>query len=276
MSGWSRPSPVDLQTITPAKWTVEASVKPAKLGADYQTFVVRDGTESATSRPETRPVCHVHHAPEALRNHFCDVDRRNHAATCAALTVEENHWYHVAATSDGETLKLYVDSLDGNGYRLRPITACPDRLDGAGSRRLADQGPGTYAVIPLSGRWAAAATMAWPRVSGLIDEVRICDVGLEPGDFLFAKRRRRAMIHRSQLPRQGSLSIATRRVSDVPSLTRRVTTRIFRAVAIPRKRVFRYQNCLSKTLSEIASDVSLKAFVPRSTRRFAGPQPGRS
>ncbi len=54
-SGWSRPSPVDLQVITPAKWTVEASVKPAKLRADYQTFVVRDGADVCAADPELAP-----------------------------------------------------------------------------------------------------------------------------------------------------------------------------------------------------------------------------
>ena len=44
LSAFSHASPLDIQKITPAEWTIEASVKPARLHCGCQTFVVRDGT----------------------------------------------------------------------------------------------------------------------------------------------------------------------------------------------------------------------------------------
>ncbi|MGO9111546.1 MAG: LamG-like jellyroll fold domain-containing protein [Thermoguttaceae bacterium] len=189
-SDWSRPSPVDLQTITPAKWTVEASVKPAKLRADYQTFVVRDGIDVCAANPKLAPFTLCITPQKHFEIRFCDVDGRDHTATCAAVTVEENHWYHVAASSDGETLKLYIDSLDGNGYGLRSITSLPKN----GSTALA------CSVWPAGARPDTRHRYIWSVgrgcydgdvcrwFQGWIDEVRICDVALAPEDFLFAER----------------------------------------------------------------------------------------
>ena len=42
-SRFSHASPLDIQKITPAQWTIEASVKPARLHCGCQTFVGRDG-----------------------------------------------------------------------------------------------------------------------------------------------------------------------------------------------------------------------------------------
>jgi hypothetical protein len=189
-SGWSRPSPVDLQTITPAKWTVEASVKAAKLRADDQTFLVRDGADVCATDPKLAPFALYITAQKLFGIRFCDVDGRDHAATCAAATVEENHWYHVAATSDGEKLKLYVDSLDGNGYCLRSITSLPK----TGSTALARGFWPTKAPPDMRHRsiWSVGRGCYDGEVcrwfQGWIDEVRICDVALGPEDFLFAKR----------------------------------------------------------------------------------------
>ena len=52
-------------------------------------------------------------------------DDRLHEAVAAKVAVKENHWYHAAAVSDGRTLRLYVDTLDGRGYQLRAATALP-------------------------------------------------------------------------------------------------------------------------------------------------------
>jgi hypothetical protein len=121
---------------------------------------------------------------------FCDVDRRDYTATSAAVTVEENHWYHVAATSDGENLKLYVDSLDGNGYCLRSITSLPTTGSTALARGVwpADGPPDMrHRSIWSVGRGCYdGAVCHW--FQGWIDEVRICDVALGPEDFLFARR----------------------------------------------------------------------------------------
>jgi hypothetical protein len=192
MSAWSRPSPVDLQAITPVKWTIEASVKPAKLTGGFQVFVVRDGINVSTDDPRVTPLA-FHITPEKhFEILFCDVDKRMHKAAAAAVTVEENHWYHVAAVSDGRNLKLFVDALDGKGYSLWAVTGLPETGSTAlarGAYPTSDPlaiGPGTgYPCIWSVGRGFYGGRVGnW--FQGWVDEVRICDEALGPSEFLFA------------------------------------------------------------------------------------------
>ncbi len=191
MSGWSRPSPADLQTITPLEWTVEASVKLAKYRNTCQTFVVRDGMNVCVSKPELAPFAFDVTPQMRFEVMFCDVDGREHRARCTTLAVEKDRWYHVAATSDGAVLRLYVDSLDGDGYRLVASTNLPK----TGSTALA-RGVWPADTKDRMGHpyiWSVGRGYYDGRVTdwfqGWIDEVRICDVALPPEAFLFAKRR---------------------------------------------------------------------------------------
>jgi hypothetical protein len=189
MSQWSQPSGTDLQTITPAAWTIEASVKPAKPGKTFQTFVARDGLNASATNSKLTPLGLYVTPNKHFEVRYCDVDRRSHTATAKSLEVRENHWYHVAVTSDGAKLKLFVDSLDGKGYIQQAVTALPS----AGSTAL---GRGEFPKDdPLVGYpfiWAVGRGYYGGRVGnwfqGWIDEVRICEVALEPSEFLFAKR----------------------------------------------------------------------------------------
>jgi hypothetical protein len=189
-SDWSHPSPVDLQAITPTKWTIEASVRPAKLRGENQTFVVRDGTHACAADPKLPPFAMFISPQRHFAARFCDVDQRIHLATCLDLTVEENRWYHVAASSDGEQLKLYVDVLDGNGYRLRSATSLPKTGSTALVRGIwpANAPPqlGFPSIWSVGRGFYDGQVQDW--FQGWIDEVRICDVALAPADFLFAKR----------------------------------------------------------------------------------------
>ena len=76
----------------------------------------------------------------------------------------------MAATSDGHMMKLYVDN--GDGYRLE------GQIDFTGALYKTDSiwtvGRGFYDNRPVD------------PFTGLIDEVRICDVALSPDHFLFA------------------------------------------------------------------------------------------
>ncbi len=194
MSAWSKPSRIDLQAITPLRWTIEASVKVAKLNGNFQVFIVRDGINVSAADPKCTPLAFHVTPKKRFEILFCNVDGRQHVATAEAVTVEENHWYHVAATSDGENLKLYVDSLNGKGYVLWAVTGLP----ATGSNALAR---GAY---PTSDPLASLPGAGYPYIwsvgrgyyngqvgnwfPGWIDEVRICDVALEPSDFLFAPK----------------------------------------------------------------------------------------
>ena len=142
-SAFSHASPLDIQKITPA------AVDDRSLG-QARTLALRmpDLRRPRRKRPHSRRTKSVPAPPRlafqitaedrfAIR--FRDVDDRIHEAVAADLALQENHWYHTAATSDGRALRLYVDALDGRGYQLRASTALPQTGStalGKGARRL--------------------------------------------------------------------------------------------------------------------------------------------
>ena len=164
MSAWSKPSRIDLQAITPLRWTIEASVKVAKLNGKFQVFIVRDGINVSAADPKCTPLAFHVTPKKRFEILFCNVDGRQHMATAEAVTVEENHWYHVAATSDGENLKLYVDSLNGKGYVLWAVTGLPatgsNALAGGPIPRATPSPVCPVRAIRTSGPWGAAIITA--------------------------------------------------------------------------------------------------------------------
>ncbi len=167
----SHAAPIDIQTIKLAQWTIEASVKAKVLNMGSQTFVGRDGGKGAVMAFRVN-------AQDRFEVFFRDVKFHSHTAV-AKMPVKANQWYHLAAVSDGLNLRLYVDVRDGTGYQLRATNKLnPTR----GSTALASTNPNAQWSV---GRGRVnRLTCEW--FQGWIDEVRICDVALEPGEFLFA------------------------------------------------------------------------------------------
>jgi hypothetical protein len=175
---------LDLQKISPPKWTVEASVKPTSFKHMTQVLVERGGSgpsvaEQLPSRL-TFSITRVKKVPRFVVS-FYDVDGRRRKAVADKLQLQRNHWYHAAATSDGRVLRLYVDAEDGQGYRLQA------------AKELAATGNTALAV----GSEAAACSIGWGKngdgrpaawFEGLIDEVRASDVARQPGEFLSAPK----------------------------------------------------------------------------------------
>jgi hypothetical protein len=188
-SQFSHASPLDIQRVTPAYWTIEASVRPLRLGRGVQTFIGRDGNphyhvDKQHWAPRPSRLAFQITAEDRLAIRFIDVAERAHAAVAEDLSLQPDHWYHLAATSDGRTLRLYVDALDGRGYQLRAVASLP----GDGATAL---GKGNDDCEWSLGRGKADGVPAeW--FQGWIDEVRISDVALAPSDFLFAPRRHAA------------------------------------------------------------------------------------
>ena len=181
-SQFSHAAPADIQKVTPARWTIEASVKAARLSAKAQGFLGRDTTFSTQSGPAVpaRLTFRIN-ARNRFAIGFFDVNDRFHEAIAEDLAVEAGRWYHLAAASDGRTLRLYVDATDGRGYLLR--TACT--LPESGSTALGKGQDDAEWTIGRAGKMGDPNT--WPRFAGWIDEVRISDETLEPAEFLFAK-----------------------------------------------------------------------------------------
>lgn len=177
-SSFSHASPIDLQRVTPTQWTVEASIKMVELGR-VQTFVGRDGAEAFVNTPPRLAFQVMADGHLALR--YRDVDDRAHKAVAGNFVIAPGRWYHVAGVSDGQQLRLYANALDGRGYQL---VAQMD-LPADGSTALGTGG--------AEAEWAVGRGMAhnnWPGewFKGWIDEVRICDIALQPSEFLFAEK----------------------------------------------------------------------------------------
>jgi arylsulfatase len=139
------------------EWTIEASIRPAALGST-QTIVGEDG------QPTSEP-----HAPLQLqlrddnRIAIAALDSTGTLRTVASRhAVETGRWYHVAATSDGQTLKLFVKQ-DGD-YELQGETF----FSGALLRNV-----GTWTV----GRGHHNGQIAHD-AQAMIDEVRVSTIAL--------------------------------------------------------------------------------------------------
>ena len=183
-SRFSHAAPLDAQASAPAQWTIEVSVKAKSLGGTLQTFVGRDGCDRYSSEgPGWIPPRLAFQITKGSRFaiRFVDCDNRAHEAVGDKMPLEAGHWYNLAATSDGRTLRLYVDAIDGKGYGLQAQTALPN----TGSTAL---GSGSNDAEWSIGRGRDQATGKpgeW--FEGWIDEVRISDLALDPREFLFCE-----------------------------------------------------------------------------------------
>jgi hypothetical protein len=177
-SAFSHASPLDVQAITPERWTVEASIKPARLQSGAQTFIGRDGNEPGSSVVKPSRLAFQIDCKDRLKIGFYDMQERWHQAVAEQLVLQLEHWYHLAATSDGKTLRLYVDVLDGHGYQLAAATELPE-----GSTALSK---GTDGAEWSLGRGKVKNHVA-ENFRGWIDEVRISNVARSPAEFVFAE-----------------------------------------------------------------------------------------
>jgi hypothetical protein len=181
-SKFSHAAPIDIQQITPREWTIEASVWPHSVNGESfpQTFVGRDATYAPRELDDPPRLALQINAQQRFAIRFADVQGRFHEAVAEKLPVELDHWYHVAAASDGRWLRLYVNCQDGRGYQLCASTVLPDddyTSLGKGEE-IAEWTVGRGHVGKVPGEW----------FHGLIDEVRISDVARKPEELLFRLR----------------------------------------------------------------------------------------
>jgi len=181
-SAFSHASPVDIQRITPREWTIEASVAPHRVEGESfpQTFVGRDATYAPHELEAPPRLALQINAQQRFGIRFADVQGRFHDAVAEKVPVAFDHWYHVAAASDGRWLRLYIDCMDGRGYKLCASTALPSdgRTALGKGEDIGEWTIGRGHVGKVPGEW----------FHGLIDEVRISDVARKPEELLFSLR----------------------------------------------------------------------------------------
>ena len=208
---WSReskPTGVDLETIIPLAWTIEASINRSR-SIDFSTFVCREGQGVATGAIfangkqitdieapswaplyfQTRPVEGNAH----LTIQFTDMAGITHRLVDPE-PMEVNTWYQVAAVSDGATLSLYKDSGAGyvlvNSTSLAATLSADTRLcyDAAGTTTPDDEQWGWSVGRGRKGFTRRPVDDHVERWMGSIDEVRISSEALPPSKFLFAPK----------------------------------------------------------------------------------------
>lgn len=181
----SAPTGTDLETVKPLAWTLEASIY-ATANNGHRTFLGREGNGVAANA-SAAPL-YFKTLNGKLGIEFAD-EAGNFYSLFDTTAMSLNTWYNVAAVSDGANLSLYRDS--GLGYQLigsLGLMPGDTRLayDDNGSTTVGDAqwgwtlGRGRYGVNDLQNQ---NHTDRW---LGNIDEVRISNAALSPGQFLFA------------------------------------------------------------------------------------------
>ena len=166
-----------------AAWTIEASVNFKGLGG-FQTIVGKDGFGEATNGDTRQAVLYFQKINTNLfRINFVDVQGYAHIADSITLA-EVGKWYHLAATSDGNTLRLFVNGLQEAAFDMT-ATASTNRAMAA-LNEAGFEGAGTVAPYGWTTHRGMYNDGHGDRVNGYIDDVRISDVALASGDLLFA------------------------------------------------------------------------------------------
>jgi hypothetical protein len=171
---------VDVETIEPLEWTIEASFKSDGDLTGNRTFVGRDGLRWAGSG--TAPL-YFSTRGTTLTLEFTCVGGVTYTVQ-AATALAADTWYNVAGVSDGNVLKLYYGN-DTIGYDYDTLTlntGTDNRFmyDWVGSTTSGDT---QWSWTVGRGRWSTSRAQGDGHVDrwiGWIDEVRISDVAKAP------------------------------------------------------------------------------------------------
>jgi hypothetical protein len=190
----SLPTGINADTMTPTQFTVEASYKPEANGA-YRTVVGRDARNVSTGNADLAAFYLQVRPDDSVGATFTDVSGYTYSAFSPpgwiygfdfSTNPEGTNvpWYNFAAVSDGNTLKIYVNNLLVASTDLT-TNGSPNRALAVGTTSESSYTAGAWSVG--RGLYAGGHT---DRAYGLIDEVRICNSALTPGQFLAAPRAR--------------------------------------------------------------------------------------
>ncbi|MCE5187552.1 MAG: hypothetical protein LLF76_15630, partial [Planctomycetaceae bacterium] len=166
----------DLNAWSPLAWTIEVSAKLDSLTQSngWQTIIGRSG--SSLSNQEADFYLQKNGGTDQWRLNFRTTANENIIIDSNSVVVEAGQWYHIALTSDGTTVTMYVDDFDGNGYEVE------------GTATFAAPGSNTNALAQGGFLWTFGR--GWFNGSnsdfiiGNIDDVRFTDVTLTPDQFL--------------------------------------------------------------------------------------------
>lgn len=164
-----------------AQWSVEASVNLRDAGG-WQTIVGQDAWRPAHASGDIAAGLYFQKMGDGSNRfnvNFLDAAGSRWAAP-SITTAVAGQWYHLAATSDGANLKMYVNGVLENTVALTSANTALSALDESGFE-------GTGTTVPYA--WTIARGMFndghGDRVRGAIDDVRISNMALAPAQLLY-------------------------------------------------------------------------------------------
>ncbi|HLP77990.1 MAG TPA: LamG domain-containing protein, partial [Candidatus Paceibacterota bacterium] len=159
----------------------------------YRTFLGRLGNRVVKSDPRMSAFYFQVSDQQVFAVKFADEAGLFHIVSDTEMP-EANQWYHLAAVSDGSTLKLYKDSLDGQGYRLvgkGDLTSSPNP---AMANPPVDSNGDTWSWSVGFCKYGLSSDPKDDNVDrflGCVDEIMISDTALTPDKFLFSQPNRK-------------------------------------------------------------------------------------
>jgi hypothetical protein len=168
----------------PRRWTLEAAIRPNGI-AGFQTIVGRDSRGAHAGNPALAALYFSVRPGGTLAIQFTDAAGNNWNLASAAGAIAAGQWQAVAATCDGQTLRLYRRNLSTGEPRYSLLgtldlstSANPALHPGAGDGTDWDRG-----VITVGrGLFDGVHT---DRFLGFIDDVRLSAAALTPREFLY-------------------------------------------------------------------------------------------
>ena len=191
----SFPAGVDIETVTPGQFTIEAFFKP-EGNSNHRTIVGRDAASVAGHDSNLAALYFKIRPDDGVEISFADVSGYWHAAESDAGLIQgfdwetdpqglTGTWYFMAAVSDGSVLSLYLADLSAAtvpqlvDQTNMVFSGSPNRALAKGSVSGSDWHAGGWSVG--RGLWNGVHT---DRAYGFIDEVRISATALSPDQFL--------------------------------------------------------------------------------------------
>ncbi|MBL7153556.1 MAG: PEP-CTERM sorting domain-containing protein [Phycisphaerae bacterium] len=173
----SLPSGTNIETFTPAAFTIEASFKADSLGG-YQTIVGRDDRDVAAINGDLASLYFQVMPGNEVAFKFADGDGYWHEVVSDPGAVTTGQWYDMVGVSDGSTMSLYLDNVLLEELDLT-LSGSTNTAMALGTASGGDWESGTWSLG--RGLYGGGHGDRW---IGYIDEVRLSDTALNPSEFL--------------------------------------------------------------------------------------------
>ena len=157
--------------------TIEAAFQPSVVDSLFHAIIGKDGAP-ITNNPLQTLVLKIRGDTHTLQIEQFDGNGVSRQVSSTNV-INANQWYYAAVVNDSSTLKLYLDSNDGNGYQLQGSTA----LTGGAMWQGTNHDSYSQAWTVGRGQYNGGATDFF---NGVIDEVQITNRALAPWEFEFA------------------------------------------------------------------------------------------